>query len=73
MLDAAGHDVAAVLGLLDLLRVFLRDVGDDTFVRQLVDEACLQNFVDFVACQLHRRDGHRLAAGFLLQVGDGVG
>ena len=73
LLDAAGDDVAAILGFLDLLRVLLGDIRDDTLIRKFVDEALLQNFVDFVARQLHRRDGHRLAAGFLLQVGDGVG
>ena len=73
LLDAAGDDVAAILGFLDLLRVLLGDIRDDPLIRKFVDEALLQNFVDFVARQLHRRDGHRLAAGFLLQVGDGVG
>ena len=73
LLDAAGDDVAAILGLLDLLRVFLGDIRDDPLIRKFVDEALLQDFVDFVARQLHWRDGHRLTAGFLLQVGDGVG
>jgi hypothetical protein len=40
---------------------------------QFVDEALLQDLVDLVAGQLHRRDRHRLAAGFLLQVRDRVG
>jgi hypothetical protein len=39
----------------------------------LVDEAGLQDLVDLVAGQLNRRDRHRLAAGFLLQVRDRVG
>ena len=73
LLDAAGDDVAAVLGLLDLLREFFRDVGDNTFVRQLVDETFLQDLVDFVTRQLNRRDRHRLTTSFLLQVGDGIG
>jgi hypothetical protein len=33
LLDAGCDDVAAVLGLLDLLRVLLGDVGDDALVR----------------------------------------
>jgi hypothetical protein len=73
LLDAGGDDVARILGLLDLLRVLLGHVGDDPLAGHLVDEAGLQDLVDLVAGQLNRRDRHRLAAGFLLQVRDRVG
>ena len=73
LLDAAGYDVATIFGLLDLLCVLFGDIGDDTLVRQFVDEALLEDLVDLVARQLHRRNSHRLTTGFLLQIGDGVG
>ena len=73
LLDAGCDDVAGVLGLLDLLGVLFRHVGDDALIGHLVDEAGLQDLVDLVAGQLDRRDRHRLAARFLLQVRDRVG
>ncbi len=73
LLDAAGDDVATILGLLDLLGVLFGHIRDNALVRQLVDEPLLQDLVDLVAGQLHRRDGHGLAARLLLKIGDRVG
>jgi hypothetical protein len=71
--QAGGDDVAAVLGPFDLLGVLLGDFGDDPLIGQLVDQPFLEDFVDFVARQLHRCDGHGLAAGLLLEIGNRLG
>jgi hypothetical protein len=70
LLNAGGDDIAGVLGLLDLLRIFLGHIGDHPLAGHLVDQAGLQDLVDLIAGQLHRRDRHRLAPRFLLEVRD---
>ncbi len=69
LFHGAGGDVAAVFGRLDLLGEGLRHRVDDGRIRQFGEQAFLEDLVDLVAGELHRRDGLRLAAGLLLQVG----
>ncbi len=73
LLDARRNDVAAILGLLDLLGILFGDVRNGAFVGQFIDETLFQNLVDFVARQLDWGDGHCLAPGFLLEVGNRLG
>src|SRR5690606_36436099 len=71
LFDTASHDVTAILSSFYLLRVLLRDIGNDALVWQFVDQTFLEYFVDFIASQLHRRNSHRLTSRLLLQIRDG--
>jgi hypothetical protein len=62
-------DVAAVLRGLDLLGEGLGNGVHLRTVRQLREEALLENLAYLVASELDRRDGLGLASGFLLEVG----
>ena len=72
LFQAGCDNVAPIFGLLDLLGVFVGDVGDDALVGKFVNQSLLEDLVDLVTGQLHRRDRHCLAAGFLLQIGNGI-
>ena len=66
LLYAGGGNIAAIRRRFDTLGVFFGDIVDHTVVRQDKYQPLFENFINFVACQLHRGDGFGLAAGFLL-------
>ena len=68
LFDTGRDDIAAILGLFDLLCVFFRNFRNGAFIGELVDQALLEDFVDFISGQLHRSNGHGLAASFLLEI-----
>ena len=68
LLDARGDNVTTIFSFFDLLGIFLGNVRNSALVGKLVDQAFLEDLIDFIARQLDRRNGHGLATSFLLKV-----
>ncbi len=66
LLNAGCRDVATIFGFFDLLDILSSYIGEHPLVRHLIDEAFLEDLIDFVASQLNWRDRHRLTTSFLL-------